>query len=387
MAKNFVLEKAPFIRRVDNGKVTTNQIMNDVKIALIPLIIFAWIKNGLLPFINSNISFIQMLYPLIFVLCGGLFSVLLEGIYICLFKYYFPNKYEINKKDFKLKTIINDVRNSHGIITGLLLAMILPLNTPIYVLLFGCFIGNIVFKMLYGGFGHNVFNPALIAYAVIMIAFWGVISANGGINNSLEITTSASPLINFKGLDEITYENLIAPYGNLWSFALGFIPGAIAETSSILIILAFIYLVVRKVISWIVPVFYVGTVFIVSLIIMFINGYGIWYPAFQILSGGLLFGAVFMATEPVTTPRSPNGKAIFGVGIGLFTLLFRFYGSLPGGVGTSILFISLFTPIIDRFSAKLRMHRTNYRSLSGYLLILFIYIVIAAYIIIRAIEG
>ena len=178
--------------------------------------------------------------------------------------------------------------------------------------------------MLYGGFGHNVFNPALIAYAVIMIAFWGVISANGGINNSLEITTSASPLINFKGLDEITYENLIAPYGNLWSFALGFIPGAIAETSSILIILAFIYLVVRKVISWIVPVFYVGTVFIVSLIIMFINGYGIWYPAFQILSGGLLFGAVFMATEPVTTPRSPNGKAIFGVGIGLFTLLFRF---------------------------------------------------------------
>lgn len=387
MAKNFVLEKAPFIRRVDNGKVTTNQIMNDVKIALIPLIIFAWIKNGLLPFINSNISFIQMLYPLIFVLCGGLFSVLLEGIYIGLFKYYFPNKYEINKKDFKLKTIINDVRNSHGIITGLLLAMILPLNTPIYVLLFGCFIGNIVFKMLYGGFGHNVFNPALIAYAVIMIAFWGVISANGGINNSLEITTSASPLINFKGLDEITYENLIAPYGNLWSFALGFIPGAIAETSSILIILAFIYLVVRKVISWIVPVFYVGTVFIVSLIIMFINGYGIWYPAFQILSGGLLFGAVFMATEPVTTPRSPNGKAIFGVGIGLFTLLFRFYGSLPGGVGTSILFISLFTPIIDRFSAKLRMHRTNYRSLSGYLLILFIYIVIAAYIIIRAIEG
>ena len=387
MAKKFVLEKAPFIRRVDNGKVTTNQIMNDVKIALIPLIIFAWVKNGLLPFISGSSTFFQMLYPLLFVIVGGLFSIILEGGYICLFKYYFPNKYVAEKKEFKFKNIITDVRNSHGIITGLLLAMILPLNTPIYILLFGCFMGNIVFKMLYGGLGHNVFNPALIAYAIIVLAFWGVISSNGGINNSLEITTSASPLINFKNLEEITYNNLIAPYGNLWSFVFGFIPGAIAETSSFLIILAFIYLVVRRVISWIVPVFYVGTVLVVSLIIMIINGYGLWYPAFQLLSGGLLFGAVFMATEPVTTPKSPNGKAIFGVGVGIFTLLFRFYGTLPGGVATAILFVSLFTPIIDRFSAKLRMHRTNYRSLSGYLLVLFIYVVIAAYIIIKAIEG
>lgn len=389
MAKKFVFEKAPFIRRTDNGKITTNRIMNDVVIALIPLIIFAWVKNGLLPFLdkNANVTVYQMLYPLIFIICGGLFSILLEGLYFIFFKYYFPNKYAEKKVKWNLSTIIKELKNSHGVITGLILAMILPINTPLYVLLFGCFIGNIVFKMLYGGFGYNIFNPALIAYAVIIIAFWGVISANGGVLNSLEITTGASPLINFKNVDVISYETVIAPYGSIWSFILGFIPGALGETCGLLIILAFIYLLARKAITWIVPVFYVGTVFVISLIIMFINGYGIWYPLFQIFSGGLLFGAVFMATEPVTTPRSPNGKAIYGILLGLFTLLFRLFGSLPGGVGTSMLIVGLFSTSIDRFSAKLRMHRVNYRGTLGYLCLLIVFVLISAFIIIKAIEG
>ena len=387
MAKKFVLEKAPFIRRVDNGKITTNRIMTDVVIALIPIILFAWVKNGLLPFINNsaNVSFFQMLYPLIFILCGGLFSVVLEGLYFILFKYYFPNKYVENKKICNLKTIIKDVRESYGVITGLILALILPMNTPFYVLLFGCFMGNIVFKMLYGGFGHNIFNPALIAYAVIVVSFWGVIFANNNTSGALDIVTGASPLINFKNADIISYNEIIAPYGDIWSFLFGFVPGAIGETCSILIIFAFFYLLLRKAISWIVPVFYVGTVFIISLIIMLINGYGMWYPLFHILSGGLLFGAVFMATEPVTTPRSPNGKAIYAIALGLFTLLFRLYGSLPGGVGTSMLFVGLFATLIDRVSAKLRMHRVNYRSVIGYTLIIVLFILISAYIIVKAV--
>ena len=386
MAKKFVLEKAPFIRRTDNGKITTNRIMNDVVIALIPLIIFAWVKNGLLPFINNstNISVFQMLYPLFFILCGGLFSVVLEGLYFIFFKYYFPNKYVVDKKKWSFKTIIKEVRESYGVITGLILAMMLPVNTPLYVLLFGCFMGNIVFKMLYGGFGYNIFNPALIAYAIIVVAFWGVIF-NNNISGALEITTGASPLINFKQVDVISYDNIIAPYGDIWSFVFGFVPGAIGETCSILIVVAFFYLLLRKAITWIVPVFYVGTVFIISLIISLINGYGMWYPLFQVLSGGLLFGAVFMATEPVTTPRSPNGKAIYAIALGLFTLLFRFYGSLPGGVGTSMLFVGLFSTLIDRFAAKLRMHRVNYRSIIGYTLIIILFILISVYIIVRAI--
>lgn len=400
MAKKFVLEKAPFIRSADKKIITTRQMMRDVVIALIPLILFGWVKNGLLPYINQfwqfdfslipywdnsiKISFLEMLYPLIFVILGALFSIILEGLYFTFFKYYFPNKYYTTKLKWNFKTIINEVRMSYAIIPGLILSLILPINTPIYILLFGCFMGNIVFKMLYGGFGYNVFNPALIAYAIIIVAFWGIISDNGGTLNSLEIVTGATPLVNFKGISEVTYENVIAPYGNLWSFFLGFVPGAMGETCSVLIVLAFIYLVYRRVISWIVPIFYVGTAFVISLIIMTINGYGMWYPVFQIVSGGLLFGAVFMATEPVTTPRSPNGKAIFGIFLGIFTLLFRLFGTLPGGTGTAILFVGLFSNIIDRVSAKLRMHRTNYKSIFGYMIIGLIMIMLILYIVLKA---
>lgn len=397
MAKKFVIEKAPFIRSVDERIITTKRMMSDVVIALIPLILFGWFKNGLLPFINQfnpvsfplipyidanvKVSVWKMLYPLVFVLLGGLFSILLEGLYFMLFKYYFPNKYTNPKQKWNLKTIATEVKNSYAVIPGLILAMILPVNTSIYVLLFGCFFANIVFKMLYGGFGKNIFNPAMIAYVIIMAAFWGVISENGGSLNALEVVTGASPLYNFNNLTEITYENVVAPYGNLWSFFFGFVPGAVGETCSLLIILAFIYLVLRKVISWVVPVFYIATVFVISLVIAWVNDYGMWYPIFQVISGGLLFGAVFMATEPVTTPRSPNGKAIFAVFLGIFTLLFRLVGSLTGGAGTAILFVGLFSGVIDRVSAKLRMHRTNYKSILGYLVIILIMIALSAYVV------
>lgn len=397
MAKKFVIEKAPFIRCADEKIITTKRMMSDVVVALIPLILFGWFKNGLLPFINQfnpvsfplmpyidanvKVSIWEMLYPLVFVLLGGLFSCLLEGLYFMFFKYYFPNKYTNPKQKWNLKTIVTEVINSYAIIPGLILAMILPVNTPIYVLLFGCFFANVVFKMLYGGFGKNIFNPAMIAYVIIMAAFWGVINENGGSLNVLEVVTGASPLYNFNNLTEITYENVVAPYGNLWSFFFGFVPGAVGETCSLLIILAFIYLVLRKVISWVVPVFYIATVFVISLVIAWVNDYGMWYPVFQVISGGLLFGAVFMATEPVTTPRSPNGKAIFAVFLGIFTLLFRLVGSLTGGAGTAILFVGLFSGVIDRVSAKLRMHRTNYKSILGYLVIILIMIALSAYVV------
>lgn len=397
MAKKFVIEKAPFIRCADEKIITTKRMMSDVVVALIPLILFGWFKNGLLPFINQfnpvsfplmpyidanvKVSIWEMLYPLVFVLLGGLFSCLLEGLYFMFFKYYFPNKYTNPKQKWNLKTIVTEVINSYAIIPGLILAMILPVNTPIYVLLFGCFFANVVFKMLYGGFGKNIFNPAMIAYVIIMAAFWGVINENGGSLNVLEVVTGASPLYNFNNLTEITYENVVAPYGNLWSFFFGFVPGAMGETCSLLIILAFIYLVLRKVISWVVPVFYIATVFVISLVIAWVNDYGMWYPVFQVISGGLLFGAVFMATEPVTTPRSPNGKAIFAVFLGIFTLLFRLVGSLTGGAGTAILFVGLFSGVIDRVSAKLRMHRTNYKSILGYLVIILIMIALSAYVV------
>ena len=156
MAKKFVLEKAPFIRSVDEKIISTKQMMRDVVIALIPIIIFAWVKNGLLPYIFKNdmsfvsssivmyqMSFWQMLRPLVFILLGGLFSMVLEGLYFALFKYYFPNKYTNPKLSWNFKTILKEVKLSYAVIPGLMLALILPVNTPIYVLLFGCFFASI----------------------------------------------------------------------------------------------------------------------------------------------------------------------------------------------------------------------------------------------------
>lgn len=374
MTKKFLLGKAPFVRRVDEGGVSTKRMMTDFLIALAPIIIFAWVKNGLMPFIKlPGVEVITMLYPLLFILVGGLTSFLLETIYYYTF---------LKVRDFK--TLISTVMNSFAIIPGVLLALVLPLNTPIVVLIFGCFLANIVFKMLFGGFGKNVFNPALIAYAFLVVTF-SLTTSYMNPTEVLNVTTGATPLGNL-GSMPVTYQNIVAPYGSLWNFFLGTIPGALGETSALLCIVAYVYLVVRKVINWRVPVIYVGTVYIITLIIGLINGYGMWYPTFNILSGGLFFGAVFMATEPVTTPRNPHGKVIFAVGCGVLTVLFRLIGMYPEGVATSILLMGLFTPVIDRFAATLRSSKFSYKVVLKYAAVALLFILIATYTIVKSVD-
>ncbi len=380
MAKKFLLGKAPFVRRVDEGGVSTNRMMGDFLIALVPIIIFSWIKNGLLPFIELNKvsanggSIIAMLYPLIFVLIGGFTSFLFETIYFYAFL-----------KVRTLKELLSKVLGSYAIIPGVLLALILPLKTPIVALVFGCFLANIVFKMLFGGFGKNVFNPALIAYAIITVTF-SITSSYMNPSETLNVVTGVTPLTNL-AKSTVSYANIVAPYGTLWDFFLGTIPGSLGETSALLCIVAYIWLVVRKVINWRVPVVYIGTVYVITLIIALVNGYGMWYPAFNILSGGLFFGAVFMATEPVTTPRNPHGKVIFAVGCGVLTVLFRLIGMYPEGVCTAILTMCLFTPVIDRLAATVRSHRFNYKTVLKYGAVALLFTAIAVYTIIKAKDG
>lgn len=377
MAKKFLLGKAPFIRRVDEGGVSTTRMMTDFLIALVPIIIFGWVKNGLLPFIELNKvsiqggSVISLLYPLIFVLIGGFTSFLLETIYFYAF---------LNVRNFK--ELMSKVLNSYAIIPGVLLALILPVKTPIVALIFGCFLANIVFKMLFGGFGKNVFNPALIAYAIVSVTF-SITSSYLNPSETLNIVTGVTPLTNM-ATGTISYANIVAPYGSLWNFFLGTIPGALGETSALLCIVAYIWLVVRKVINWRVPVIYIGTVYVITLIISLVNGYGMWYPAFNIFSGGLFFGAVFMATEPVTTPRNPHGKVLFAVGCGVLTVLFRLIGMYPEGVCTAILTMCLFTPVIDRLAATVRSSRFSYKTIIKYGAVAVLFLIIAVYTIVKA---
>lgn len=385
MARKFLLGNAPFLRSTDEKIISTKRMMRDVIIALTPIIIFAWVKNGLLPYLKvEGFSFLNMLWPLIFVLVGGLTSMVLEATYFALFK---------GSKTFK--EVLKEVNQSYALIPGLLLALCLPIYTPLWVLMIGCLFANIVFKMLFGGFGYNIFNPALVAYAVVILAFSSVIpsSPTTGTNlnpyEDLYLETSATPLTEYTKKDAngnlvnigADYDKVVKPYGNLGNFFIGTIPGALGETSALLCLVAFIYLLIRKTINWRVPVIYVGTVFLITLIIGLINKQGLWYPTFNILSGGLLFGAVFMATEPVTTPRSPNGKVIFAFGLGVLTVLFRLVGAMSEGVGTSILFMCLFTPLIDSFASKLRINRNAKQVVIKYAVIALLFVAIAGYTI------
>ncbi|MEG2609583.1 MAG: RnfABCDGE type electron transport complex subunit D [Bacilli bacterium] len=315
----------PFIKT----KNTTNRMMINVLIALSPIILFTIYKNGYIPYGFS----LKMFYPLIFVLTGGLSSLGFETLYQLLFK----------QKEKILKT--------HGLLPGIFLSLVLPINTPLSILIFGSFISIIIGKMLFGGFGKNIFNPALVGALVVISCYGSLINTNGGYLNKYELDTisKATPLTNADIITGIgTYEELVEPYGNLSNFFIGTIPGSVGETSSFLILLGFIYLVATKTIKWRIPAVYVSIVFLMSLGI----GESLWYSLFMTLSGGLLFGAVFMATDPVTSPITTKGQIIYGLSLGFLTVTLRYLTPYPEAVLTSILTMNMLVFIIDKISFK-----------------------------------
>ena len=331
--KNFHLEKGPFLKCKNNS----DKIMLNLLIALLPIILFSFYKNGIYLFINGYANVFQMFYPLLFVLIGGISTFVFETLY---------HKFILHKS-FK-----DSIKGNYALIPGIFLSLILPLNTPISILIVGCLITSVI-KMLYGGFGHNIFNPALIGCLFIMALYSGNI---GSYVNSYEVDviSSATPLTNVVMVDKINYQNVITPYGSLWTFFFGMIPGSVGETCSFLIILSFIYLAITKTIKVRIPLFYIGTVFVLTLFIGRMNGLSSWYPLFQVLSGGLLFGAVFMATDPVTSPVTKIGQSLYGILLGILTVVFRMFTSAPEGVMTSILTLNMFVFIIDKIGYKLK---------------------------------
>lgn len=372
--KRFNLYKAPFIRKADEKEYGTDRMMYDFIIALIPLMLFGWLKNGLLPYIKGslNSSFLTMLYPLVFFFIGGFTSWLLEFLY---YKFF-----------VKVNNPLEKVKYSFAIIPGLLLSMILSINTPIWVLIIGCVFATVVAKLLFGGFGQNIFNPALVGYLFITTAFLGMVTGGNGFLNPTEveiITSGATPMATFSKNPVADFDVLTKEYGGIWSFILGTTPGAICETNALLCLISFAWLCYRKVISWRIPVIYVGTVFVLSYIIGAFNGYALdlRYPLYAITSGGLMFGAVFMATEPVTSPRTPNGKVMFALCLGVLTILFRYMSNMNEGVAVSILVMNAFCIILDRLSASLRVEASNKKIIIKYSLFGLILIGISLYVV------
>ena len=214
-------------------------------------------------------------------------------------------------------------------VTGVLLAMNLPVSIPLWQAVFGALVAIVAVKGLFGGIGKNFANPAITARIVMFLAFSKSMTAWV----FPDAVSSATPLAMMANGESVDYLTLL----------LGNHGGCLGETSALALLIGFAYLLIRGVISWHTPVCFVGTVFVMSLILGQ-DAVG------QILSGGLMLGAIFMATDYSTTPSTNLGRVLFGIGAGLLTVLIRFYGAYAEGVSFAILFMNILTPYLSKWT-------------------------------------
>ncbi len=219
-------------------------------------------------------------------------------------------------------------------VTGLLLALNLPANIPLWQCVIGALFAMVVVKGLFGGLGNNPVNPAITARVFMLVAFGTM--AKAAFPTIVDTVSSATPLAS----DTAT---------ELTDLLLGLHGGAIGETCAVALLLGGIYLIARRVITWHIPVSFIGSVFVFSLLM---EGFDPMAALAAILSGGLLIGAIFMATDYVTSPATPWGKIIFGIGAGLITFLIRYFGTYPEGVSFAILFMNILTPYVSSWTRR-----------------------------------
>ena len=289
------------------SSVTTRSIMLDVVIALLPaLAVAAWLFGGRAPLVAA--------------VCVGS-SVLLE--FLC-------------RRLMKRDQTIGDLS---AVVTGLLLALNLPVGIPLWVAIFGCFIAIVVVKQLFGGIGQNFANPAMAARVILLASFSGYMTARSvpGDYLAVDAIASATPLARMAADAETS--SLLQMFLGVKSTC------AMGEVSALALLIGGCYLVFRRVISPVTPLCYIGTVFVLT-------GLLGADPVRQILAGGLMLGAIFMATDYTTSPATTKGKVIFALGCGIITVLIRLYGGYPEGVSFAILLMNILTPQIDKLTMK-----------------------------------
>lgn len=245
------------------------------------------------------------------------------------------------------------IKDGSALITGILLAFNMPSNLPIWIIIIGALVAIGVGKMTFGGLGNNVFNPALVGRVFLLISFpvqmttWP--KALGFESSYFDAETGATPLAVIKeGLnkgDSLT--DLMAKLPSSMDMFLGNMGGSLGEVAGAAIVIGLIYMLVKKIITWHIPVSVIATVTIFSGILNLSNPEAYAGPAFHILTGGLLLGAIFMATDYVTSPMSNKGMIIYGIGIGILTVVIRVFGAYPEGVSFAILIMNGFVPLIN----------------------------------------
>ena len=300
--ENLITSASPHI----HSGASTRRIMLDVIIALLPAAIASAVIFGM----RANVILLTCIVSA--VLAEALFNLITRR-----------------------KQTVGDLS---AVVTGLLLGLNLSTNVPVWQCVIGSVFAVVVVKALFGGLGRNFANPAITARVFMLIAFSSV--AGGAMPAVVELEASATPL------EQLA--NGASQLPSLLDMFIGTYGGAIGETCTAALLLGFIYLLVRKVIRWHIPVVFIGTVFVCSLIA---SG-DVEYALYQILGGGLFLGAIFMATDYVTCPITTKGKVVFALGCGLITFIIRYFCAYPEGVSFSILIMNILTPYIERFTAN-----------------------------------
>ena len=244
------------------------------------------------------------------------------------------------------------ITDGSAAITGVLLAFNLPPSSPWWLTLLGAVIAIAIGKQVYGGLGSNPFNPALVARVVLLISFpvqmttW---SAPAPLGSGLDLVTTATPLGEWKNAVMLTGQMPAEMQGSMMNYFLGNMSGCIGEVSAVALLLGAAYLFYRRILTWHIPATFVGTVILLSGLFWLIDPAKYPNPAFHLVTGGLVLGAFYMATDMVTTPVSTKGMLLFGVGCGVLTVLIRLFGGYPEGVSFAILLMNAATPLIDRY--------------------------------------
>ena len=289
------------------GKDSSRSIMRDVIIAMVPAIIASGVIFGL--------------RAILLIAVTAAACVLFEGLW---------------NKALKKEQTIGDLS---AVVTGILLAFNMPSTLPIWMAVVGAAFAILMVKQLFGGIGYNFANPAITARIILATSFAGAMTSFAYPATTCDAIASATPLYaNAAG----AFAEGGAPYLTMF---IGTHGGVLGETSALALLIGFVYLVIAKVISPAIPVTYVATVAVLA--VLFGQD-----PLFHVLGGGLLLGAIFMATDYVTSPYTLKGKIVFGIGLGVITMLIRVFGTMTEGVSYAILLMNLFVPYINQLTRQ-----------------------------------
>lgn len=307
-----------------HGKESTQKLMLNVVIALIPAFITSVFYFGI-----------------------GAVIVTATSVASCLIFEYLIQRFILKKP--------LSITDGSALVTGILLAFNLPSNIPVFIVIIGSFISIAVAKMTFGGLGNNPFNPALVGRVFMLISFpvqmttWPVPKGLG--TGYLDAVTGATPLAIVKeGLKNgEPLSKLMQMIPTPSQMFLGDMGGSMGEVAAIALLIGFLYLLFKKVITWHIPVAVVATIAVFTTILWLVNPEKNADPMFHILAGGVLLGAIFMATDYVTSPMVPRSMLIYGCGIGIITVIIRVYGAYPEGVSFAILIMNAFVPLMNAY--------------------------------------